>query len=143
MARWARDDAATERPELVERALGWIGRAEKLAGVSTAQREDLRALRAEVGWFEARQLLERSADALRQARERLRMAAGSPTPHAREADMALRRIDPLVEELHSAIRDVTPPPGSQGAGGAGAPPNGSATSAPSPSPAPPGPSAPR
>lgn len=98
-----------------------IGRAEKLAGISTAQREDLHVLRAEVGFFEARQLLERSADALRQARERLRLAAGSPTTHAREADSALRLVDPLLEELHRAIGEVTPRPAPPAPNKGGAP----------------------
>jgi hypothetical protein len=108
LARWARDDIASERPELVERALGWLARADRLAGLSTAQREDLRALRAESGFFESRQLLEKSADALRQARERLRLTATSTSPHARDADESLRRIDPLIDELYRAMRDVTP-----------------------------------
>jgi hypothetical protein len=109
LARWARDDVATERPETIERALGWIGRAEKLAGVSTAQREDLRVLRAEVGFFEAKQLLERSAETLRQARERLRLTASSPSTHAREAEAALKRVEPVVDEIHATLREAAPP----------------------------------
>lgn len=109
LARWTRDDIATEKPELVERALQWLGRADRLAGLSQAQREDLRALRAEAGFFEGRQLLEKSADALREARERLRLTAASPSPHARAAEETVRRLDPLVEELYGAIRALSPP----------------------------------
>ena len=104
LAKWARDDIATEKPELVERALGWLGRADKLAGISGAQRDDLRALRAESGYFEARQLLEKTAESLRQARERLRLTAGSSSRHAGDAGEALRRIDPVVDELYQAAR---------------------------------------
>jgi hypothetical protein len=104
LAKWARDDIASEKPELVERALGWLGRADKLAGISAAQREDLRALRAESGYFEARQLLDKTAESLRQARERLRLTAASASRHAGDAGEALRRIEPVVDELYQAGR---------------------------------------
>src|SRR5512138_769397 len=38
LARWARDDIATERSDMMDRALGWIARADKLANISAAQR---------------------------------------------------------------------------------------------------------
>ena len=108
LARWARDDIATEKPELVERALSWLTRAERLAGISAAQREDLRALRAESGYYEAKQLIEKGTEALRQARERLRLTAGSSSPHAGDASEVLRRVDPLVDELYRAERLLGP-----------------------------------
>jgi hypothetical protein len=98
LSRWARDDIATEKPELVARGLAWVARAERLAGVSAAQREDLRALRGESGYYEALWLLERGAEDLRLAREKLRLAADSPTRHSADAFVLLRRLDPLVEE---------------------------------------------
>jgi hypothetical protein len=109
LAKWARDDIAAEKPELIERALTWLSRADRLAGLSAAQREDLRALRAESGYFEARQLLDKGADAVRQARERLRLTAASSSPHAGDASEVLRRVDPLVDELYRAGRLLTPP----------------------------------
>ncbi|HYS83240.1 MAG TPA: hypothetical protein VEM76_21230 [Anaeromyxobacteraceae bacterium] len=104
LAKWARDDIASEKPELVERAMGWLGRADKLAGISGAQREDLRALRAESGYFEARQLLDKTAESLRQVRERLRLTAGSSSRHAGDAGEALRRVEPMIDELYQAGR---------------------------------------
>jgi hypothetical protein len=98
LSRWARDDIATEKPELVARGLAWVGRAERLPGVSASQREDLRALRGESGYYEALWLLERGAEDLRLAREKLRLAADSPTRHSADAFVLLRRLDPLVEE---------------------------------------------
>jgi hypothetical protein len=108
LAKWARDDLATEKPELIQRALSWIDRAEKLAGISATQREDLRAVRAESGYFEARELLGKAADALRQARERLKLTASSPSRHAADAGEALRHIDPTVEEVYRAERALAP-----------------------------------
>jgi hypothetical protein len=110
LSRWARDDIETEKPELVARGLAWVARAERLAGVSAAQREDLRALRGESGFYEAMWLLERGAEDLRLAREKLRLAADSPTRHAAEAFVLLRRLDPLVEEAFRA-RASAPRPG--------------------------------
>ncbi len=111
LARWARDDIATERPEMAERALSWLARADKLAMLSSAQREDLKNLRAESGFFEARQLLDKSADALRQARERLRLTAASSSSHAGDAGEVLRRVDPIVDEVYRAARLLGPPGG--------------------------------
>ena len=113
LATWARDDIKTERPELAERALGWLARADKLAMLSSAQREDLKNLRAESGFFEARQLLDKSADALRQARERLRLTAASSSSHAGEAGEVLLRVDPIVEEVYRAARLLGPPAGTR------------------------------
>jgi len=109
LARWARDDIQGEKPELLERGVGFVGRAERLANISAAQREDLRALRAESGFFEARQLLERAVEQARQARERLRLSAQSTSPHAGDATEALKAVEPAVEQLHRAARLVSPP----------------------------------
>ncbi len=108
LARWARDDIASEKPEMVERALTGIARAERLQGISAAQRDDLRALRAESGFFEARQLLDKAADALRQARERLRLTSGSSSPHAGDAGEALKLVEPMVDDVYRAGRLLSP-----------------------------------
>jgi len=130
LARWAREDIATEQPEAMERALSWIARADKLPNISAVQREDLRNLRAESGYFEARQLLDRSADALRQARERLRLTAASSSPHAGDASDVLRQVDLMVDEVSRAARllasESTRPPDTAGAQPPAAPEPGAA-----------------
>jgi hypothetical protein len=131
LAKWARDDLASAKPELVQRALTWIDRAEKLAGISATQREDLRAIRAESGYYEARELLGKAADALRQARERLRVTASSTSRHAGEAGEALHQIDPTVDEVYRAERVLAPVGGSQPA----QPQQGGAPALPPPQPA--------
>jgi hypothetical protein len=108
LARWARDDVASEKPELLERGMGFVARAERLAGISAAQREDLRALRAESGFFEARALLDRGLDTLRQARERLRLSAQSTSPHAGDAGEALRSLEPVLDQLHRTAKALAP-----------------------------------
>ena len=108
-ARWAREDIVTERADAMQRGLGWVHRAELLPSLSSQQKRDLDQLRAEAGFFEARQLVERAADALRQARERLRLTAASTSSHAGDASEALRQIDPVVDELYRAGRTLAPP----------------------------------
>ncbi len=124
LARWARQDVATEKPENVERALGWLSRADKLANISATQREDLRNLRAESGFYEARQLLERSTELLRQARERLRLTSTSASVHAGEAGDAVRHLDLVLEEAHRASRAIAGPGGRAADGGGQASPAG-------------------
>jgi hypothetical protein len=132
LAKWARDEIASEKPEAMQRGLEWIHRAELLPGLSSVQKKDLDGLRAEAGFFEARQLIEKSADQLRQARERLRLTAGSSSPHAGEANAALRQIEPVVDEIYRAGRALAP---------AGAPRQDAPQAAPQPAPAAPAPPA--
>ncbi|BDG09289.1 hypothetical protein [Anaeromyxobacter paludicola] len=132
LAKWATADIATGRPEGLERAAAGVARAEKLPSMSSAQRDELRALRAEVGFFEAKQLLDKAAESLRAAREKLRTTADSSSPRAADAFLLLRQVEPMVEDLYRAQRT---------AGSVGTPtkpPEGAAQAAPTPatSPAP-------
>jgi hypothetical protein len=106
LAAWAKSDIATERSELLQRGLAYLDRAEKLSGLSAAQRDDLKTLRAESGYYEARQLIEQGADKLRQARDRLRLSGESPTRHAREALDLFHRIEPVVDDVYRAARSA-------------------------------------
>ncbi len=106
LSKWARDDIAEEKPEPMARGLGYLSRAERLPGISAAQREDLKVLRAEYGFHEARQLLEKGANDLRLAREKLKLAADSPGRRAGDALLLLRRLEPLVEEVHKISRSA-------------------------------------
>jgi hypothetical protein len=102
---------------LLQRGLGYVTRAKQLSSISTAQHGDLDALSAESGFYEARGLLERGSEELRQAREKLRLASQVPGRHAAEASSLLHRIDPIVEdafnlsrELNSGRREASPAP---------------------------------
>jgi hypothetical protein len=110
---WARDEIASGDPARLERGLGYLARAEKLPGLSGAQRDDLSALRAESGYQEAMRLLGRAVDELRDASDRLRRAAASRSPHAAEAGRLLRELEPAVEGATGALRRAEgsrPPP---------------------------------
>jgi hypothetical protein len=104
LAGWAREEIASGDPARLERGLGYLTRAEKLPGVSSAQRDDLAALRAESGYHEALRLIDRAAEELRDAAEKLRRAASSRSRHATAAGALLRDVDPAVDAALGALR---------------------------------------
>ena len=103
---WARDEIASGDPARLERGLGYLSRAERLAGLSPAQREDLSALRAESGYYEAQRLLERAVGELRDAAEKLRHAAGSRSAHANDARALLHDVEPALDAAAVALRNA-------------------------------------
>jgi hypothetical protein len=107
VAAWAREEIASGDAGRLERGLGYLARAEKLPGLSPAQRDDLAALRAESAYQEAMRLIARGVDELREASERLRRAASSRSPHAADAGLILREVEPAVEAAAAALRRVT------------------------------------
>ena len=142
LAGWARGDVASGVRERLARGLEYLRRAEKLPGLSASQQQELAALRAESGFFEAQGMLERAAQDLSTAAERLRAAAGSRSAHAGDARLLLREVEPALDAVLGALRQgprrapqAQPPqadPGLQLESGAPPPAEGT----PSPSPAP-------
>ncbi|HSD19828.1 MAG TPA: hypothetical protein VLC54_07320 [Anaeromyxobacter sp.] len=103
---WAREEIASGDPARLERGLGYLSRAERLAGISPAQREDLSALRAESGYFEAQRLLERAVGELRDAAEKLRHTGGSRSAHAHDARALLHDVEPALDAAAVALRNA-------------------------------------
>ncbi len=101
---WAREEIASGDPARLERGLGYVARAERLAGISAAQRQDLDQLRAESGFFESQRLLERATGELRDAAEKLRNTAASRSPHAGEARALLHDVEPALDAATTALR---------------------------------------
>jgi hypothetical protein len=110
VAAWAREEIASGDPARLERGLGYLARAEKLPGLSPAQRDDLAALRAESAYQEGLRLLGRGAEELREAADRLRRAASSRSPHAAEAAELLRDVEPAAESAAAAARRISREP---------------------------------
>ena len=104
LSAWAREDVASNDPARLERGMGYLERALVLPGISAAQRDDLAALRAESGYFEARRLLERSRAELSEAAEKLRLAASSRSPHAADAQALLHDLGPVVDAVAGVVR---------------------------------------
>jgi hypothetical protein len=112
-AGWAREEIASGDPARLERGLVYLARAEKLPGLSPAQREDLAALRAESGYQEAMRLLGRAVDELREAADRLRRTSTSRSAHAADAGRLLRELEPAMDQASAALRraeGTRPPP---------------------------------
>ena len=106
MAGWAKEEIASGDPARLERGLGYLSRAEKLPGLSSSQRDDLAALRAESGFQEGLRLLGRAAEDLREAAEKLRRAADSRSTHATDAGVLLHDVEPALEATTSALRSA-------------------------------------
>jgi len=128
LSGWARDDIASGDPSRLERGLGFLERAMELPALSASQRDSLAALRAESGYYEARRLLEKARAELAEAAEKLRLTAGSRSPHALDSESLLRQLAPAIDAATSVARAAgatrapeAPPP--QPAPGA-APPDG-------------------
>jgi len=127
LAGWARDDVASGEPARLERGLGFLSRAERLAGVSAAQRDELAALRAVWALYAGLGLLATAADPLREALDTLRLAAGARSPRGADAQVLLRQLEPVVDAALAAARaapivarpkaesEQKPPPEAQGA----------------------------
>ena len=96
LARWARADIQSQQMERMERARGYLGRASRLAGLSPAQREQLRVLQAETAFQEAVEHLTQGANALRRALEGLRLAAEARGPVAAEAAALEKSLEPVA-----------------------------------------------
>jgi len=96
LARWARDDIQSQQMERMERARGHLSRASRLAGLSPAQREQLRVLQAETAFQEAVEYLTQGANALRRALDGLKLAAEARGPVAAEAAALERSLEPVA-----------------------------------------------
>lgn len=114
LAGWAREDIGSGDPARLERGLGYLERAIDLPAISTAQRDNLAALRAESGFFEARRLIERARAELGEAAQKLRLTASSRSPRAVDAEALLRELSPAIDAAATAVRvagaSATPAP---------------------------------
>jgi len=104
LSSWAKADVASGSPDRLARGLDYLRRAERLPAISAAQRDELATLRAESGYFEAQGLLEKVAVELKDAADRLRAAAASRSPHASEARLLLKDLEPAVDSILSSVR---------------------------------------
>ncbi len=104
LAGWAREDIGSGDPTRLERGLGYLERAIELPAISSAQRDDLSALRAESGFYEARRLIEKARAELFEAAQKLRLTAGSRSARAMDADALLRELSPAIDATAAAVR---------------------------------------
>jgi hypothetical protein len=118
LSAWAREDVASGDPARLERGLGYLERAMELPALSASQRDSLAALRAESGFYEARRLVEKARAELSEAADKLRLTAGSRSPHAMDAESLLKDLGPALDATTSVARaagairtpEAAPPP---------------------------------
>jgi hypothetical protein len=123
LARWARDDIQSQQMERMDRARGALGRASRLAGLSPAQREQLRVMQAETAFQEAVEHLTQGANALRRALEGLKLAAEARGPVPAEAAALEKSLEPvaastgqlMLEASRFAAERYRPAPAAPGA----------------------------
>lgn len=104
LSAWSREDVASGDPARLERGLGYLERALELPALSASQRDNLGALRAESGYYEARRLVEKARAELSEAAEKLRLTAGSRSPHALDAQALLKNLGPAVDATTAVAR---------------------------------------
>ncbi len=129
LAGWAKSDIQSQQMERMERARGYLGRASRLAGLSPAQREQLRVLQAETAFQEAVEHLTQGANALRRALEGLKLAAEARGPVAAEAAALEKALEPvaastgqlMLEASRFAAERYLPSPRAPGVPGVPAP----------------------
>lgn len=108
LSTWAREDVASGDPARLERGMGYLERALDLPALSVSQRDSLAALRAESGYYEARRLLEKARAELSEAADKLRLTAGSGSPHAPDAASLLKELGPAIDATSAAVRAAGP-----------------------------------
>jgi hypothetical protein len=108
LAAWSREDVSSGDPTRLERGMGYMERALELPALSASQRDALAALRAESGYYEARRLLEKARAELSEAAEKLRLTAGSSSPHAPDAQSLLKELGPAIDATSAAARAAGP-----------------------------------
>ncbi|WP_242341175.1 MULTISPECIES: hypothetical protein [unclassified Anaeromyxobacter] len=116
LSGWAREEIASGDAARLERGLGYLSRAERLAGLSPTQREDLSALRAESGFYEAQRLLDRAVGELRDATEKLRHTGASRSARANDARALLHDVEPALDAASIALRNAASAQRSQQSG---------------------------
>jgi len=133
LARWAKDDIRSEQLERMQRARDYLQRAARLAGISPAEREELKVMQGETAFHEATWHLEQGSESLRHALDQLRLASEARGPVSAEALSLLRALEPIIaganqsmleasrfnaERYRSAAAAAAPPPPPAPDGGA-------------------------
>jgi hypothetical protein len=100
----ARPKLVSDDPAVLAQGLQLLSRMQKLGGLNDEQRRTLKALEAEVAFFQARTRLDQARRDVAQALTQLRLAAESGGRHARPANRMLAAVEPAAAALEEALR---------------------------------------
>jgi len=102
----ARPRLTSDLPKDLEKALGYVRRAEKLTGLSPEQRADLKRMQQDLAFFLAQRRLDDARRELEEALSQLKLAAESDSRHRGEAGMVLLAVEPQVKLLATTLRST-------------------------------------
>lgn len=103
----ARPRLASDVPKELEKGLALVRRAEKLNGLTEAQRASLKKMQSDVAFFLARLRLEDARKQLEDALVQLKLAAESDSKTRAQAAMMLMAVEPQVKLLATTLRATT------------------------------------
>lgn len=103
----ARPRLASSDARELERGLALVRRAERLNGLTDAQRTSLKKMQADVAFFLARTRLDDARRQLEDALAQLKLAAESDTKNRAQATLMLLAVEPQVKLLSSTLRTTT------------------------------------
>ncbi len=104
LAGWADARVRTDEPAKMREGLVYVERAGKLPGIDSDQQRRLRALRAELAYYEGRDRLENGGRLLDEALRQFQLATEASPARAREAVAILDDLQPAVERLTRALQ---------------------------------------
>lgn len=110
LAGWTRERLDTRNPADFDLAVTYIARAELLPGISEEQRHELRRLRADVAYRQARLLVADVDERLDRARQQLRLAIELGTSYAAEAQQWIAELDQRAQRCDGLPRELAPDP---------------------------------
>ncbi len=103
----ARPRLASDAPKDLDKGLALVRRAEKLTGLTEAQRTTLKKMQADVAFFLARTRLDDARRQLEEALAQLKLAAESDTRNRPQATLMLLAVEPQVKLLATTLRTTT------------------------------------
>lgn len=103
----ARPRLSSDVPKDLEKGLALVRRAEKLAGLTEAQRASLKKMQSDVAFFLAKLRLDDARRQLEEALVQLRLAAESDSKTKNQATMMLLAVEPQVKLLATTLRATT------------------------------------
>jgi hypothetical protein len=102
----ARPRLTSDLPRDLEKAMGYVRRAERLTGLSADQRADLKRMQQDLAFFLAQRRLDEARRELEEAVGQLKLAAESDSRHRGEAGLMLLAVEPQVKLLATTLRST-------------------------------------
>jgi hypothetical protein len=104
LSRLASSRMNSDDPQVLDRGVYYLRRAEKLSGLTEEQRLVLRGMQSEVAYYLARNKLDEARRTVAEALSQLKIAAGVQNRHARSATQMISEVEPAAAALEEALR---------------------------------------